>query len=279
MSDHSEAYSSQHQDEHVVHKNHSEKNYDLLSDVYDTLRSGKPFKVDHGEHADHKRDKLFSIRKATYKGHQIAIKTLYEIEIDGKSVRSGPFAEGSWEVSITDDLDVDDLNPFLAPVEKPLRGLERMLGTRGGYIPTRAEVRNIVHEGKLYDSEPWNESSVEGFRNNLEIPLHDYIHVWVFRDMVRATSPNDPVFFLHHANVDRIWAGWQQLHDNPPYLPGMNTSDDLLFHRINDYMFFVGTDPTTFELFDPAYKGRARPADVLDTSTRYKYDTFDDLLK
>lgn len=24
-----------------------------------------------------------------------------------------------------------------------------------------------------------------------------------------AHSPNDPVFFLHHANLDRIWRKWQ----------------------------------------------------------------------
>lgn len=24
-----------------------------------------------------------------------------------------------------------------------------------------------------------------------------------------ATSPNEPLFFLHHANVDRAWAKWQ----------------------------------------------------------------------
>ncbi len=33
-------------------------------------------------------------------------------------------------------------------------------------------------------------------------------------------TPNDPVFFLHHANVDRVWATWQLTHpgsDN--YLP------------------------------------------------------------
>ena len=23
------------------------------------------------------------------------------------------------------------------------------------------------------------------------------------------TSPSDPVFYLHHANIDRIWAKWQ----------------------------------------------------------------------
>lgn len=28
----------------------------------------------------------------------------------------------------------------------------------------------------------------------------------MFGDMGPATSPNEPLFFLHHANVDRVWA-------------------------------------------------------------------------
>ncbi|MFV2064736.1 MAG: tyrosinase family protein [Chloroflexota bacterium] len=33
-------------------------------------------------------------------------------------------------------------------------------------------------------------------------------------------SPNDPIFFLHHANVDRIWASWQVANPGPDnYLP------------------------------------------------------------
>ena len=26
--------------------------------------------------------------------------------------------------------------------------------------------------------------------------------------MAPATSPNDPVFYLNHCNVDRIWEAW-----------------------------------------------------------------------
>jgi hypothetical protein len=33
------------------------------------------------------------------------------------------------------------------------------------------------------------------------------------------TSPNDPSFFLHHSNVDRLWAKWQDLYPELPYLP------------------------------------------------------------
>jgi tyrosinase len=37
--------------------------------------------------------------------------------------------------------------------------------------------------------------------------------------MILSTSPNDPVFFLHHANVDRLWAAWQARHPGRTYEP------------------------------------------------------------
>ena len=87
-----------------------------------------------------------------------------------------------------------------------------------------------------------------------------------------SSSPNDPVFFLNHCNVDRIWAGWQQIHNNPPYLPGDNENASLQRHRLSDLMYEITTD----EQFDPLFRGRVRPADLLTVSTRYIYDTLDD---
>jgi hypothetical protein len=31
------------------------------------------------------------------------------------------------------------------------------------------------------------------------------VHRWVNGNMVSMASPNDPVFWLHHANIDRLW--------------------------------------------------------------------------
>jgi tyrosinase len=45
-------------------------------------------------------------------------------------------------------------------------------------------------------------------------------------------SPNDPVFFLHHCNVDRIWAAWEERY-GASYAPdsgwnqGWNLNDEL----------------------------------------------------
>jgi tyrosinase len=44
---------------------------------------------------------------------------------------------------------------------------------------------------------------------SLSLPVHTdtiIVHSVIFGDMGPATSPNEPLFFLHHANVDRAWA-------------------------------------------------------------------------
>ena len=37
--------------------------------------------------------------------------------------------------------------------------------------------------------------------------------------MLPMTSPNDPVFFMHHCMVDKLWHEWQLRFPNQGYLP------------------------------------------------------------
>lgn len=48
------------------------------------------------------------------------------------------------------------------------------------------------------------------FWRALEDGPHGAIHNAIAGDMIPATSPNDPLFFVHHAQVDRLWWLWQQ---------------------------------------------------------------------
>ena len=187
----------------------------------------------------------------------------------GSPVASGPFRRQSadgrqWEVRL-------EGNPGGTNPRRVSRGLQRDLGRRVSTLPRLDQVRAISQASTVYDAAPWNESSA-GFRNASEgwvgeppPAVHNRVHVWVGLDMERSTSPNDPAFFLHHANIDRIWTAWQQRHGNPPYLPGADVSVDLQFHRLNDRMH-------TF--FDHT----VTPAQMLEVSTRYEYDTLADLL-
>ncbi|RKP09208.1 hypothetical protein THASP1DRAFT_14565, partial [Thamnocephalis sphaerospora] len=47
------------------------------------------------------------------------------------------------------------------------------------------------------------------FRQQLESVPHGQVHVAIGSDMSTMISPNDPVFFFHHAFIDKLWADWQ----------------------------------------------------------------------
>lgn len=123
---------------------------------------------------------------------------------DGQ-VMDGPFARtgNRWTISVR--VDGRDY-------------LRRALGAGGRGLPTRAEV-DAVLAMETYDMPPWNSAS-DGFRNHLEgwrgANLHNRVHVWVGGHMATGASPNDPVFWLHHAFIDKLWADWQARHPAPP---------------------------------------------------------------
>ena len=51
------------------------------------------------------------------------------------------------------------------------------------------------------------------FSRELEGKMHNNGHAWVGGDMGNpAISPNDPIFWMHHGQIDRIWAVWQQIN-------------------------------------------------------------------
>ena len=68
-------------------------------------------------------------------------------------------------------------------------------------LPSKAEVDALM-------SVP----DYETFTVRLEM-VHNRPHGWIGGTMGDASrSPADPVFFLHHAMIDRIWRKWQQAH-------------------------------------------------------------------
>lgn len=104
---------------------------------------------------------------------------------------------------------------------------------------------------------------------------HNRVHGWVggsigttpegikmFGTMLLPTSPNDPVFFLHHANIDRLWARWQEVHGVDSYEP-VTCTGDLLEGRCRGNARTDAMHPP----FD------ASPSDVADIGALgYSYD-------
>jgi tyrosinase len=46
------------------------------------------------------------------------------------------------------------------------------------------------------------------FETSIESRPHNPVHNLIGREMANMTSPRDPIFFLHHGNIDRLWNAW-----------------------------------------------------------------------
>ena len=136
------------------------------------------------------------------------------------------------------------------------RPLRRNFGGGIATLPPKADVGSAI-AGSLYDSPNWNADStsmrnfVEGWEPSPP-DTHNRVHVWIGGDMSPASSPNDPVFYLNHCNVDRIWARWQSDNPTAPYVPPQSAPPNLFRHRRNDPLLSVLTanEPLVSEMLD-----------------------------
>lgn len=173
---------------------------------------------------------------------------------DSDKVKTGPFAHdgaNAWTLKVKDDSGDPDF-------------LQRSFGTdpTAMTLPTSSDAStalNIDH----YESYPWANSS-SGLRANVEISLHNLVHRWVAGTMGMMTSPNDPVFWLHHCNIDRLWAVWQRIHPGAsPYQPAAGAAQG---HNLMDAMIFNAAPPAP-------WPGTFTPADVVEHhALGYQYD-------
>jgi len=146
----------------------------------------------------------------------------------GGRVMTGPFGAtaGKWPVRIVDE----GAPGFLA----------RQFGQQSPTLPTADNVKGAL--GELpYDASTWSRGAQPSFRDRLEGwhgvgSVHNRVHLWVGGSMLYGTSPNDPAFFLHHCNIDRLWAQWQRQHPNEKYRPTTADAGAPVGHRLTDPM-------------------------------------------
>lgn len=185
-------------------------------------------------------------------------------------VKTGAFRAGEWSLDPktfdpTPDefLDSDGDGSLIGETEfagpLTLRGLTRRFVYQGKVqsnldaLDTLMASRPLdeLFKRKTYDAPPYmehmsglspsealnlfDEWTDVSFRKFLEARWHNPVHAMIGGQMGAASSPNDPAFFLHHCNVDRIWALWQEKFGNTGYpssaenaATGMDTQLDIL---------------------------------------------------
>jgi tyrosinase len=174
---------------------------------------------------------------------------------DPLKVNEGPFAfdgPNHWTINVKDNN--SDPN-YLR------RGFGRRPDAQN--LPTSSQIQNALAP-LHYDNPPWKLTSA-GFRTEVEYRIHNLVHRWVNGTMMSMTSPNDSVFWLHHANIDRLWGDWQRQHPSVcPYLP---TFGAMIGHSLYDQMIFNDVPPSP-------WPGLSTPANVLNHhALGYEYDS------
>jgi hypothetical protein len=136
-----------------------------------------------------------------------------------------------------------------------------------------------------------SQSTYSSFQNMLEsgsgLPIfdpnqmHNGIHGWVSGHMGSLTgSPFDPIFYLHHCNIDRLWAMWQ-MDGHATLYPAAGAKPK---HGPTDVMYpWVGPDAALYSsnysfgsivMPDFTALGPIHNIDTLDhRSLGYTYDT------
>ena len=172
------------------------------------------------------------------------------------------------------------LNGWTLPAHFPTiweGGLRRDVG---GALPSADDIHDTL-ASSTYSAFQSALESGNGLASGHQ--MHNGLHGYIGGHMSNPTaSPFDPIFYMHHCNIDRLWAMWQMDgHANEYPASGGNPQ-----HNRNDIMYpWIGatagystavTYSPPIPMPDYSALGVQRNVDTLDFRTAYNY-TYDTL--
>ncbi len=80
-------------------------------------------------------------------------------------------------------------------------------------------------------------SSFIPFQKKLEA-IHNSTHRYVGGQMQSTASPTDPLFWLHHANIDRLWSNWQKKNPgkDPDNIDEQLETSPIISHNVGELL-------------------------------------------
>ncbi len=128
------------------------------------------------------------------------------------------------------------------------------------------------------------------FVNSVERTVHNNLHGWVGGSLGNVgTSPNDPMFWLLHGNIDRLWAQWQANgHWGSAWYPAKTDSygqalNDLMWpwdqgrmSAAADLQALIPGRPVPQASNSTEFKVASTPDELLLDKTNHLYNPFGD---
>jgi len=131
---------------------------------------------------------------------------------------------------------------------------------------SQALITGIVSSTSMVDlfsgatkSDQQRQASTAG---RLEFGPHNGVHATLLGDMGNFMSPLDPVFWMHHCNIDRIWASWSAISGNSQ--PSAALWGKHLLARFYDSASKKQVSPAASGMLSGKY---VVPYDVYETAT------------
>jgi tyrosinase len=87
-------------------------------------------------------------------------------------------------------------------------------------LPTPQRITDVMANTNFTDFTSVVPAGTDGPEGGLE-GVHNGVHDWFPNSTMNnlGRAPADPIFWMHHANIDRIWARWQ--YANPSQFPNL----------------------------------------------------------
>jgi tyrosinase len=102
-----------------------------------------------------------------------------------------------------------------APADISSWGITRGSSFNAAMLPDAVWINTVMGTGVT-------PPSFTAFSSALESP-HGRVHNVVGGTMATSRSPADPIFWLHHAFVDKLWADWQEANTGSTFNPPNGT--------------------------------------------------------
>ena len=135
--------------------------------------------------------------------------------------------------------------------------VKRLIPRDSGGFLTLSNLKEVLVENPDYGR----------FVNTMEngLGLHGHLHMFLGGDMARMNSPKDPLFYAHHAFIDKLWWEWQMMHNElgSPAYKGNATAPLYPFEESASDVFSVEDMGYTYS--DPLVR------DPSDNSTLPRY--------
>jgi hypothetical protein len=187
-----------------------------------------------------------------HRAYLLCIETLIESAI------SEPFAMPYWDYTVAPSLPIEFRQP--SDDTNALYYQQRLLNDDPALPIGAADASSSFSQEQF----GFLDVTASGFSLDIESNLHGTIHVFTGTAGGMADpsyAARDPIFYLHHAAIDRFWESWRR------NIPGPDPSDSAWLAQTHR---FIGVDgvPMTWST-----------EQILDTqSLGYEYDTYEEVL-